>query len=191
MSSWRAFCETVHAMALGLWLGFVVAAGAYAAAVFPTAKKLAPRLPEFEQYTGDHWLIVGGRIAQTVFLIGDIAQFFCALVAVSTFACAVWMFGGGERRPALYVRGLALAIALASVASLLFVVNPKFVSATNAYWAAARAGDNAAAAAHQQVARETHPYATSLMSLAAGSVAVALGACVWSLATSRGRERGA
>jgi hypothetical protein len=191
MSSWRAFCETVHALALGLWLGFVVAAGAYAAAVFPTAKNLDPRLPGFEQYTGDHWLIVGGRIAQTVFLIGDIAQFFCALIAVGTFACTVWMFGGGERRAALYVRGFALAFALASLASLLLIVNPKFVSATNAYWAAARTGDNIAAAAHQQIARQTHPYATSLMSLAAVSVAVALGSCVWSLARPRDGGHGA
>lgn len=191
MSSWRAFCETVHALALALWLGFVVAAGAYAAAVFPTARAMAPRLPEFERYTGDHAVIVGGRIAQTVFLIADVVQFVCALAAVGTFACIAWLFGGGERRPALYLRGLALSVALACAASLLMVVNPKFVSATNAYWAAARAGDNEAAAAHRQVARETHPYATTLMSLAAGSVALALGAGVWSLARTRDRERGA
>lgn len=188
MLKWRAFCETVHVLALALWLGFVVAAGAYAAVVFPTAKGLGPRLPDFESYTGDHWLIVGGRIAQTVFLIADVVQFVCVLVAVSSFAAAAWMFGS-PKRPMLYVRGLALAVALASVASLLLIVNPKFVGATNAYWSAAKAGDNAAAAAHQQVARQTHPYATSLMSMVAGSVAVALGCCAWSLATPP-RRRG-
>lgn len=189
MLKWRAFCETVHVLALALWLGFVVAAGAYAAVVFPTVKGLGPRLPDFESYTGDHWLIVGGRVAQTVFLIADVVQFFCALAAVATFAAAAWMFGL-PKRPMLYVRGLALAVALASVASLLLIVNPKFVCATNAYWSAAKAGDHAGAAAHQQVARETHPYATALMSMVAGSVAVALGCCAWSLATPlrRGEE---
>ena len=169
-------------LALSLWLGFVLASGTFAALVFQITKGLDPRLPGYEGYTGEHYLIVGGHMAQTVFFVTDVVQFACALVSCITLGGVFVMLRGQARRPAMVARFLALALALGSVASLLLIVNPKLTIAMRLYWEAAKAGDNASAITYRAVAAETHPYATGLMLSAAVSVLVALVAAVWSLA---------
>jgi hypothetical protein len=182
MGTWKAFCETVHVVALALWLGFVVAAGTFAATVFGVTKDLDPRLPGYESYTGEHYLIVGGKMAQTVFFVTDIVQFACTLLAVATLIAVFGIRRAESRRPAMLVRMSSVVVAMAAVASLLMIVNPKITSATRAYWEAARAGDTALALSHKAIAGDTHPYASALMVTAAVSVLLALVAAVWSLA---------
>ncbi len=182
MSSWKGFCEVVHAVALALWLGFVVAAGTFAALVFGVSRSFDPRLPEFEAYTGEHYLIIGGKMAQTVFFAADVVQFACAMLAIVTLIALFRVRADEARRPAMVVRASALAVASAALASLLVIVNPKIVAATRDYWQAARAGDMTTAAAHRAIAGDTHPYASALMAAAALMVLIALVAGIWSLA---------
>ncbi len=180
MNSWRAVCETVHNLALALWLGVVVSAGAFAAIVFPTMKGLNPRLPDFERYEGEHWRIAGGKIAQKVFLLADVAQFGCAIVALSTLLCMLVLFGLPRTRPAIWVRSLALGIALACAAGLIIIVAPQLNAALKLHWAAAAAGDSADAAAHKLVVDGLHPVSSWLLSGTAISVLIALTTSLWS-----------
>jgi len=182
MSNWRAFCETVHIVALAMWLGFVVAAGTFAATVFSVTKALDPRLPGYEAYTGEHYLIVGGKMAQTVFFVTDVVQFACSLAAVVSLIVIVGAARNEARRLAIVVRTSAVIIALAAVAALLLVVNPKLIAATSAYWKAAKAGDMEAVGVHRAIAADTHPYASALMVTVAIMVLLAIVSAVWSIA---------
>ena len=174
MSSWRAFCETVHTVALAIWLGVVVAAGATAAIVFPAMKALSPRLPEYAAYDGEHWPIAGGHIMVPVFLFADIVQFVCALLAALTLVGLLLLVKIPARRPAVILRMLALAVAIASLTSMLLIVTPRFNAAVTQFWDAAKAGDSKAAQIHKAAADDIHPLASKLLSLTAGAVFVAL-----------------
>lgn len=182
MSTWRAFCEAVHAVALALWLGFVVAAGAFAAMVFGVSKGLSPRLPEYEAYTGEHYLIIGGKMAQTVFFAADVVQFACSMLAVVTLIALFKIRGDEARRPAMVIRASSLVVAVASVAALLVIVNPKLTTTTRLYWEAAKAGKMAEVEALRAVAADTHPYASALMVTTAIMVLAALVSGIWSIA---------
>jgi hypothetical protein len=180
MSVWRAFCECVHLLALAIWLGVVLATGAAAALIFPTMKQLQPRLPGFAAYTGEHWPIAGGKIANTLFFLADIVQFFCAITSVVSLLLLAIVWKLPRTRPATLLRGFALGIALASVGGGLIVLAPAMNAALQAYWKAAEAGNLDEAALHKQAFDENHPLASSLLMLTAASVFIALVAGIWS-----------
>lgn len=180
MERYRALCQTVHLLALGLWTGVLVAAGAFAASVFPIMKGLNPRLPAFEKYSGEHWLIAGGKVAQRIFLITDIVQFVCAVLSIGTLGCMIWLFGLPRRRPSTIVRALALGVALACAAGLIIVVAPQLNAALRLYWAAAEAGNLEAVAPHRAAVDELHPLSSKLMVGTLISVLTAFIAAAWS-----------
>jgi hypothetical protein len=182
MQQWRAFCETVHVLALALWLGVLVAAGVFAMTIFPTARALKPALPDYSAFSGEHALIIGGQIAQNVFLATDTIVFACAMIAMLTLAALVTVLGVPNRRPAVIIRIVALSFALACAAGSLIVVNPSLNTALRSYWAAAKAGDNTSALAHKASADELHPLASRLLSGGAIAVFIGLSAGVWSIA---------
>lgn len=184
MMTWKVFLESVHAVALALWLGFTVAAGAFAAMVFGVTKGLDPRLPEFEAYTGEHYLIVGGKMAQTVFFATDVVQFACSMLAIVTLIALFKVREDEARRPAMVMRASALVVSVASVAALLVIVNPKLTTATRLYWEAAKTGKMAEVELHRAIAADTHPYASALMLTSALMVLITLVAGVWSLAAA-------
>jgi hypothetical protein len=179
MSPWKAFCHTVHVVALGLWMGTIVMAGATAAVLFPTMKGLDPRLPAFASFEGEHWRLAAGRIGQQVFLISDLIQFACAVLAIGTFLVLVFFHGLMRRRGQAMLRGLLLAVALAGIAGELLILAPSMNSALKAYWAAAQSGDAAAAAVHQKAFAELHPMATNVLVITLLAVAGALIAAAW------------
>lgn len=175
MGRWRAFCQTVHVVALGLWLGTLVMVAAAAAILFPTMRSLDPRLPAFAAYDGDHWRLAAGRVGQQLFLVADAIQFACALAAAATFLAMAVFLGMGRGRASTILRALALSVAVAAAAGQIIVLAPSMNAALRAYWSAAAAGDTLAAAAHQAAFSDLHPYATAL--LAVGAIAV-LGALI-------------
>lgn len=180
MSSWRAFTETVHQVALGLWLGSLVMAAATAAIVFPTMKALDPRLPAFSAYTGEHWLLTAGQIGERVFTISYLIAFPCSLAAIVTLAVLVLIFRLPRTRPAVILRIIALAIAVAAFAAQLLIVSQSMNASLRAYWAAALAGENEVAARHQAAFRDLHPTASTLMGVTGVSLLVAFAAGAWS-----------
>jgi hypothetical protein len=174
MSPWRAFCQTLHVVALGLWLGTLVMVAAAAAILFPTMRSLAPRLPAFAAYDGDHWRLAAGRVGQQLFLVADVIQFACALAAAATFLAMAVLLGMARGRASTILRALALSVAVASAAGQIIVLAPSMNAALRAYWAAALAGDTAAAGIHQAAFNDLHPYATALLAVGAVAVLIAL-----------------
>lgn len=179
MSPWKALCETVHLAALGLWLGVLTAAAAFAASVFPIMRDLDPRLPAYSAYQGEHWLIAGGAVAQRVFLITDVVQFICAVLSISTLGCLIALFDLPRGRPATIVRACSLSLAMACSAGTIIIVAPQLNTALNLYWAAARAGDAAAVALHRAAVDELHPVSTKLMGGTIVFVLIALVCGLW------------
>lgn len=184
MKTWRAWLETIHHIALALWLGVIVAAGAFAFIVFRTMKGLDPRLPAFEKYSGPHWRIAGGKLGQQVFLLTDIAQFACVIVTVGSLICLFVTLGASpqRRRAANLFRGFGLTIAFACAAGQIIILGPQMNGALTAFWAAAQAGAMEKAAEHQAAFDGFHPIASWLLSGTAISLLIALTAGLWSLA---------
>lgn len=182
MERWKAFCHTIHLVALGLWVGVLLSAGAFAASVFPIMKGLDPRLPAFEKYTGEHWLIAGGKIAQRIFLITDIVQFVCAVLSIGTLGCMIWLFGLPRRRPATIVRAIALGLAMACAAGSIIIIAPQLNAALRLYWAAAEMGNLELVAPHRAAVDELHPISSKLMGGTFVCVLIAFVAGAWSAA---------
>ncbi len=179
MSPWKAICETVHLAALGLWLGVLSSAAAFAAAVFPIMRELEPRLSGYAAYQGEHWRIAGGTVAQRIFLITDVVQFACAVLSVCTLGCLIALFGLPRTRPATIIRACSLGIALACAAGTIIIVAPQLNAALRGFWAAARAGDSAAVTLHRSAVDSLHPIASRLMGGTIAFVAVAFLSGLW------------
>ncbi len=186
MRSWRSFLESVHVLCLALWLGAVVMSGLVAARVFSIMKDLDPRLASHEAYAGAHWRLAGGKIANGVFAVTDVVQFICAFLAGLAFAGLVLTRGVSPRRISTWLRGIGLSVAMASLMGLLLIVTPQLNRALNAYWSAARAGNNDEAARFQALAGEIHPTASTLMGVTAVALLVSLLSATWSLGRGSG-----
>lgn len=177
-----AVFETLHAVALAVWLAVVVGAGLAAAVVFPTMKELDPMLPGFAASPGDHWLIAGGHVGRTVFAISDRVQPVCVVVAVVALA--------GLTRLRHTGRGwLAARWALVGGAGVMAVasgvwLSPRMDQNLVSYWDAARTGRPAEAAVFRSAFDSDHPKASAMLSATAGCVLLAIGAA----AAGRGRR---
>lgn len=182
MNAWKAFCDTVHLAALGIWAGFLGATAALAANVFPIMKQLDPMLPGYAKYPHEHWKIAAGSVAQRGFLILDIVQFVCAVLTVGTLGCMLALFGLPKRRPATIVRACAIGLALAGAAGSIIIVSPQLNTAIRMKWAAAAAGDAAAVAAHGAAVDQLHPISSRLLVGTLVCVLVALCSGLWATA---------
>lgn len=190
MTPWRSFVEVVHLLALCLWSAGLLAAGLSAALVFPTLKGLSPTLAGFSaEFAQSHYLVAGGSIAQRAFFVSDLISFFGAMVAIVTLAVLIVVHRLPTRRSSTIVRALALALAVASLASMLIIVTPALNTATRLHWAAIKLGDAGSIAERKLEVDQLHPLATNLMVGMLGCVLVALVAGMWALARSdRGEE---
>lgn len=170
-------------------------AGATAAVAFPTLKHFNTQFGSTDEThyrvlvtdlpagtEPDQFRFVAGAVAQPVFLISDIVAFACAVVAAGTLMGLIVSRAVPRRRPATLVRSIALAIAVACLASSLIVVTPQIVQASRLHLAAAKAGDLAAAAKHKQAVDELHPLSGNLLAGELVGALVALLAGCWSLA---------
>jgi hypothetical protein len=191
MSSWRSFCIAVHLTCLGLWAGAVAMAAATAAVAFPKLHHLEVRItepklaPGFEQ---EHYRFAAGAVAQTVFLIGDMVSFVCAMGAALTLLAMVVWLKLPLKQGSTYVRALALGIALASLAALLFVITPQINAAAAMHLEAAKIGDVAAAALHRKAVDDLHPISSKLFGAEFLGALVALFVGAWSLGGSPSDE---
>jgi hypothetical protein len=183
MSNWKSFCTALHLTALGLWAGAVGTAAATAAVAFPTLKNLGVQMPSVgAAFQADAYRFAAGAVAAKVFFISDVVAFVCALAACITLLGL--MLGGhlGPKRPSTYVRGLALGVAVASLAAILFVVTPGITAGAKGHLAAAMAGDEKAAAMHRKAVDDLHPISTNLLVAEFASVIVSLVLGAWAAA---------
>ncbi|CAN5743394.1 hypothetical protein BH11PLA1_BH11PLA1_06950 [soil metagenome] len=163
-TSARNAAHVLHLLALGVWLGVLIATGAFAAVTFPLVRDLAPVLPSHAAYTGEHWRLVAGRVANRAFGVSDSIQMVCIVVSLAAGIIAYV-------RPAGLVcavprRGWSLVIL--GVATLIFLGWIVFLRVPMAvyldkYWMFAERGNMESAAVFQGYFAQLHPYATNLL----------------------------
>jgi hypothetical protein len=182
--------ETTHLAALGVWTGALVGAGITAAVTFPTVRDLQPTLATYSGYGGDHWMLLAGRVASRVFLVTDVVQFVCSLLAVVGFALAV--VAGGYLAPqrrsvVLFLRALCLGLAFVSVSYHLLILMPSMQHDLRQYWDAAALGDTETAERFRQAFADRHPDASRSMGLTALAAFATMVLGAWHLTAPRDR----
>ncbi|MBX3363579.1 MAG: hypothetical protein KF866_02330 [Phycisphaeraceae bacterium] len=182
----RKLCESLHLIALGLWLGVLVMAGAVAAQVFPVVKALDPLLPEFAAYTGEHWLIAAGHIGEFTFLTADFIQFGCIVLAVLTLVASIMAFGLPLARLTTLVRAGVVGIGLAIVAYQIFILAPEMNQNLRQYWTAARQGDLELATRFRDAFLARHPESRNVLAACTLCAASGIVAAVWSITAPSG-----
>ncbi|MEM1329548.1 MAG: hypothetical protein AAGG07_03195 [Planctomycetota bacterium] len=170
MHGLRRLAEVIHGTLLGVWLGAVLMTGIAAAIIFPTVKELSPTVSTLAAYDGEHWRIVAGRVANTVFLYSDTVQFVCATGGLASLIAVLIASGSGWRRITLGLRTVGFAVALSLFSYSFFILRTKMNGELIAYWSSAEAGENAIAAAHRQAFAEMHPTASTLIGATAFAV---------------------
>jgi hypothetical protein len=180
-----AALESLHTAALGLWLGILILAGAAAAILFPTMHSLDPTLREYPAYTGPHWSLAAGTIANRIFNIAGIIEVACAAVFLATLAAL--LVSRSLPKWAAVLRALtAVAIAAAWVTRM--IPTAHIAGRLIAYDRAARAGDNTLAEQHRSIIAADHPLATRLMVAMAILLVLALAASLLSTARAPNPE---
>lgn len=170
MKRGRVLCETVHLMALGVWLGAVLMTGATAGIAFTTLPELSLSLAEFANGPGEHGVIAAGILMAKVFLVSDAVQLGGATIAFVTLLLSTVMLELSVFRRATAARwGLMLAI-LISMSYYQFMLAPAMNSELASYWEAAKAGDTEVALEHKAAFDERHPRASVILKLHAGLV---------------------
>lgn len=180
---------TVHILALTVWLASLLAAGLSAALIFSQMKKLQPSLPEYAAYTGEHWKIAGGMVANKIFLIVDYVQLCCAIIAILTLGLTLLAANQAVpkyRPPLAGVRIVFLSIACALLCYELFILSPRMAVHLNDFWVAAKDGKMAVAHAAQAAFDADHPTASNVLKATAASVFLLL--ITSTIAVTRPRE---
>jgi hypothetical protein len=163
----------IHLVTLGVWAGVLVTAGAAAAVIFPTAKGLDATAKILPAETPDQWRLVGGRIANSVFLAADTAQLVLAGIAVlSVVALGLNKFLRAGIGLAVWM--IALAGAVMSVAYHLLVLQPRMGTNLGKYWTAAQEGRTNDAVMFREAFSADHPTATTVMVVITSLVLVSL-----------------
>lgn len=174
----RAFCEHLHAVALGIWLGALGITGAAAAIAFPTMRRLDPTLPGFEAVS-DHWRIAAGSIMQRVFLLADRVQIACAVVGAAGLAAAMLTARVGPARSPTALRLGGLAIAVGCLGLSVLWLSPRMNSNLDDFWSEARAGRPETALAARARFDRDHPTASALLMGTAAGLVLSIAGGAW------------
>jgi len=182
-------CECVHLLGLAVWFGAVSMSAVVAAVVFPLMRRLDPTLGKYPLYTGDHAMLAGGHVGNSVFFVADIVQFACAGLVLLTTILLVGFLGWPMKRVATAVRLLAIGGALMVVSYHLMVLAPRMSENLHEYWALAEAGQTEQAEAARARFSADHPKARNTLTGTAGFVLVAFLAGVWVVQPRGGGEK--
>jgi hypothetical protein len=172
----RGWIDVLHVAALGVWLGAVVMAGYAAARIFPMVKALDPRLADYGGYAGDHWLLLAGKVANSVLAGADVVQVVAAFVAVVTLVVATT---GRTPTASLVARWATVLLVMGCLAYNLMVLRPRMSRNAEAYWSSALHGDNEGARTFQAAFTADHPAATRTMAGTACCLLLCIGAMSW------------
>lgn len=180
---------SVHILSLTIWFASLLAAGLSAALIFSQMKKLQPSLLEYAAYTGEHWKIAGGMVANKIFLIVDYVQLCCAVIAILTLGLTLLAANRGvpkHRPPLAGVRILLLSVACALLCYELFLLSPRMAIHLNDFWVAAKDGNRVIADAAQAAFDADHPTASNVLKATAAALLLLL--VTSSIAIARPRE---
>jgi len=154
----------------GVAFGVLAMTGVVAAVVFPAMRDLDPALPQYSGYSGQHWSLAAGLIAERFFGVGFVAVGVALGVCVAA-AGGLVLCRGSSRLPAARLGLLAIAagVFLTHVAWL----QPAMRGAALEYRAAAASGDEIVAREAKARFDALHPYASGLV-LGASASSLAL-----------------
>ena len=179
--------EAIQVAAWATWSGALVVTGATAYFVFTLLKRLDPRLPGFELYEGDHWRLLGGYVAERLFIGGDAIGFLAICIGGGAFALACWKGHPHARTWTAAIRAL-LVIAMIGVMTYRFaVLDPAMQQDLDRYRLAAANGDTETALTFQREYDVHHQTASNVMVV---SLLLSLGALGFTLASTRRVMRG-
>lgn len=181
MRAWLRASETAHITALAVWLGTIGMTAVAAAVIFPQMRELDPTLPGYPKYTGEHWMLAAGHIANRIFVIGDMIQAACAVVAGLTLAAALMARRFSPFGISAGLRMIGMLVAFGSLSYQFGSLRPDMRRNLDQYWVAAQEGRNEDAEMYRTRFRELHPAASRSLAIGGGAVLVALLAGGWSL----------
>lgn len=174
--------STLLVVCAGVAFGVVAMTGVVAAVVFPTVRDLGPVLPDHASYTGPHWSLVAGVVAEGVFRIGFV------VVGVALFGALVGVLVLAVRRGARRLPVVRLGLVLVTLGLFLTHagwLQPRMNEAASEYRDAAVAGDNNRATEAKSRFDSMHPTASRLIG-ATTIAALLLFVCSAWAATERG-----
>ena len=152
--------NTVLIVFSGIAFGVLAMTGVVAGVLFPTMHTLNPTLPAYGAYSGAHWSLAAGIIAERIFDIGFVIVGVSFGICWSSVLVLVFMsrrYGFPVLR--LMVLGVVSSIFLFHIGS----VQPAMNRAATAYRAAALAGDTERAAQAKARFDALHPTASNLI----------------------------
>lgn len=174
--------EAVQVAAWATWSGALLVTGLTAYFVFTLLKGLDPALPEFSAYEGEHWRLLGGYVAERLFIGADVVGFLAICIGGGAFALASWK---GHPHPRSWTAAIRALLVMAMVAIMTYrfaVLDPAMQIDLAAYRQAAALGDTANALAMQTEYDAHHKTASNVM---VASLLVSLSALGFTLATTR------
>jgi hypothetical protein len=183
----RAVLETIHLFALAMWMGTLATTGAFAGVTFREMRGLDPHLPAFAAYPNDHWVIAGGRVMAQAFVLSDLVQLACALVAGITLAALAIGRRIDARRAANTLRLVLVAALVVSLLHYLIILSGEMTANLKQFWKSAALGDTDAADTFRARFDALHPRASARMALHLGGVGLAFVLGAWAATTP---ERG-
>lgn len=174
--------EAIQVAAWATWSGALLVTGATAYFVFTLLKRLDPTLPEFSAYQGEHWRLLGGYVAERLFIGADVVGFLAICIGGGAFALASWR---GHPHPRSWTAALRALLIMAMVGVMTYrfaVLDPAMQTDLTAYRQAAALGDTENALALQHDYDKHHKTASNVMLV---SLALSLSALGLTLATTR------
>jgi hypothetical protein len=178
----RIYLEAGFAAALAVWLGVIIMTGVAAARTFPILRDLKPTLAEYPAYTGDHWLLAAGKVANSVFFFSNLAQLLCFLATVATLVLLT------VQKQLTFVvaaaRWACVAVLTCVLTYYLLVLGTRMNANLTQYWEAAAAGDTTRAEVFQAAFSADHPRSSAALGALAVLLLIALVVNGWTMVVS-------
>ena len=174
--------EAIQVAAWATWSGALLVTGATAYFVFTLLKRLDPALPTYEAYQGEHWRLLGGYVAERLFIGGDVVGFLAICLGGGAFAVACWK---GYPHPRTWTAALRALLVMAMIGVMTYrfaVLDPAMQHDLSIYREAAAVGDTETALAFQRAYDVHHRTASNVM---VASLMLSLGAVGFTLATTQ------
>jgi len=174
--------EAIQVAAWATWSGALLVTGATAYFVFTLLKRLDPALPAYNAYEGEHWRLLGGYVAERLFIGGDVVGFLAICIGGGAFSLACWKGYPHPRTWTAAIRALLIISMIGIMTYRFAVLDPAMQQDLAGYRQAAELGDTEAALVRQRAYDVHHATASKLM---AASLAATLAALGFTLVTTR------
>lgn len=156
------------------FLGLLTMTGIAAAVLFPMVKGMGVTSAEYAEYPGEHWRLVAGGPANTLFVVTTYAGLAAGLLGVVMIVSVTW----GRSGKMSHARRIAWAACVVVWLGYCVLLAPLMQRHFAEYRSAARQGDVSAATEYAEKFRSLHPWATRVMAAEAILLVLSIGLAV-------------